>query len=325
MKERVARWWAELPPAAGSAVMATGILSVGFHLTGRETVSRVLFGLACVVWVLLAGDFAHRLLRSRPRWVAEADTPPALTAVAATTVLGVRVALLGWTTTAAVLLALSAVLWAPLLGAVLRHVGRRMPGGVFLICVATQGLVVLAATLAVPPADRDWLARTGLVFFVLGLLLYAAALFRFDFRQVTEGAGDQWVAGGALAISALAGSKLLATGVWAGTGAHTALRTVTLILLAGDLAWYVALLAAELLRRRPGYDLRRWATVFPMGMTSVACLSTSAATAIGWLDGLGQVLLWIVTAAWLVTLALMVRTLPARTRDPFVSPGSDFR
>ncbi|MFD3946690.1 tellurite resistance/C4-dicarboxylate transporter family protein [Streptomyces sp. NPDC058579] len=314
MKERVARWWAELPPAAGAAVMATGILSVGFHLTGLETVSRVLLCLAGVVWVVLAGDFANRLLRSRPRWVAEADTPPALTAVAATTVLGVRVALLGWTTAAAALLALSAVLWAPLLTAVLRHVGRRMPGGVFLICVATQGLVVLGAALAVPA--EEWLARTALVFFVLGLLLYAAALFRFDFRQVIEGAGDQWVAGGALAISALAGSKLLATGVWAGTGAHTVLRTVTLILLAADLAWYVILLGAELLSRRPGYDVRRWATVFPMGMTAVACLSTSTATDIRWLDGLGQVLLWIATAAWLVTLVMMVRALPGRAVAP---------
>ncbi|MEU9994114.1 tellurite resistance/C4-dicarboxylate transporter family protein [Streptomyces sp. NPDC050848] len=311
MKSRVARRWAELPPAAGSAVMATGILSVGFHLTGRETVSRVLLCLAVLVWLLLACDFASRLLRSRPRWVAEADTPPALTAVAATTVLGVRVAVLGWTTAAAVLLALSAVLWAPLLAAVLTHLRRRMPGGVFLICVATQGLVVLGATLAV--SAGDWLARTAMVFFVLGLVLYAAALFRFDFHQVAEGAGDQWVAGGALAISALAGSKLLATGVWAGTGAHTALRTVTLILLAGDLAWYLVLLGAELLRRRPGYDVRRWATVFPMGMTAVACLSTSAATAVGWLDGLGQVLLWIATAAWLVTFVGTVRAVAGRT------------
>ncbi|MGW6565789.1 tellurite resistance/C4-dicarboxylate transporter family protein [Streptomyces sp. NPDC054975] len=316
MKEWVARWWAELPPAAGSAVMATGILSVGFHLTGREAVSRMLLCLAALVWLLLACDFATRLLYSRYRWVAEADTPPALTAVAATTVLGVRVAAFGWTTVADVLLALAAVLWAPLLMAVLTHLWRRMPGGVFLICVATQGLVVLGATLAV--SAGDWLAPTALVFFVLGLLLYPVALFRFDFRQITEGAGDQWVAGGALAISALAGSKLLATGVWAGTGVHTALRTVTLILLAADLAWYLTLLGAELLRRRPGYDVRRWASVFPMGMTAVACLSTSAATVIGWLDGLGQALLWIAAAAWLVTFAGTVRAAPRRA---VVSPG----
>ncbi|MFD7326479.1 tellurite resistance/C4-dicarboxylate transporter family protein [Streptomyces sp. NPDC059875] len=307
MNERTARWWDKLSPAAGSAVMATGIISVGFHLTGRETLSRTLLCLAGALWLLLALDFATGLLRNRRRWVAEADTPPALTAVAATTVLGVRVAVLDWTALAAALLALAAVLWAVLLTPVLKHLRGSMPGGVFLICVATQGLVVLGSALA--PSAGDWLARTALVFFVLGLLLYAAALLCFDFGQVTGGAGDQWVAGGAMAISALAGSKLLASGVWEGW-AHGALRSITLLLLAVDLCWYLVLFAAELLRPRLDYDVRRWATVFPMGMTAVACLSTSAAADIAWLDGLGQVLLWIAAAAWLVTLVAMVHAIP---------------
>jgi hypothetical protein len=40
-------------------------------------------------------------------------------------------------------------------------------------------------------------------------MLYGMVVRRFDFRQVVRGAGDQWVLGGALAISALAGSALL--------------------------------------------------------------------------------------------------------------------
>ncbi|MCT4351985.1 tellurite resistance/C4-dicarboxylate transporter family protein [Streptomyces sp. Je 1-79] len=309
MNERTARWWAELPPAAGAAVMAAGIISVGFQLTGHEVLSRTLLAFAGALWLLLAFDFATRLLRSRRRWVTEADTPPALTAVAATTVLGVRVALLGWTTPAAVLLVVSAVLWAVLLTAVLRHLRAGMPGGVFLICVATEALAVLGAALT--PSAGDWLARTALVFFLLGLLLYLAALLRFDFRQVVEGAGDQWVAGGAMAISALAGSKLLATGVWTGV-THTSLRNTTVFLLSVDLVWYVVLVVGELLRPRLGYDVRRWATVFPMGMTATACLSTSAAAAIVWLDGFGEALLWIASAAWVVTLVGTIRTIPRR-------------
>ncbi|MEU6878793.1 tellurite resistance/C4-dicarboxylate transporter family protein [Streptomyces sp. NPDC046712] len=308
-----ARPWKELSPAAGAVVMATGIISVGFHLTGRETLSRVLLCLAALVWVLLACDFAARLLRSRRHWAADADTPPALTAVAATTVLGVRIAFLGWTVVAEVLLAVATVLWVVLLTAVLRHLRRRMPGAVFLICVATQGLALLAATLA--PSAGDWLARAALVLFGLGLLLYLDALTRFDFRQITEGAGDQWVAGGAMAISALTGSKLLATAVWSGS-AHTALRTTTLVLLAVDLSWYVVLLCSELLRPRLRYDVRRWATVFPLGMTAVASLSTSAATDIAWLTTLGKVLLWIASIAWLVTLYAQVRALPGRASRP---------
>ncbi|MFI8825579.1 tellurite resistance/C4-dicarboxylate transporter family protein [Streptomyces sp. NPDC053431] len=301
MDDRAAPWWAVLPPVAGAAVMATGILSVGLRLVGLDGVSLVAFGLAGALWLVLAGDFASLLLGDRRGWQARADTPPALTAVAATTVLGVRCALFEWWPVALTLLGIAAVAWAALLPSVLRHLGHRMPGGAFLICVATQGLALLAGTLA--PRYGRWLAWAGLVLFVLGLVLYADALTRFDFRQVLTGAGDQWVAGGALAISALGGVKLLASGVWTGD----ALRTVALVLLGLSLLWYAVLLAGEVARPRGGYDVRRWATVFPLGMTAVGCLSVATAAGIGRLDPLGRLLLAIAAAAWLLTAFGLVR------------------
>ncbi|MFD7416341.1 tellurite resistance/C4-dicarboxylate transporter family protein [Kitasatospora purpeofusca] len=310
---------AAVPPATGAAVMASGIVSIGFHLTGFDALSAAALWIAALLWLLLAAAFAALLVGDRRGWTARARTPPALTAVAATTVLGVRLDQLGRTTVAEVLLALAAAAWPVLLTSVLRHLGRRLPGGAFLICVATQGLAVLAATLA--PHTADWLARAALALFVLGLLLYLDALFRFDLRQVTEGAGDHWVAGGALAISALAGSKLLASGVWSG-GAHTALRVVTLVLLGLALLWYAVLAVAELTHPRFRYDLRRWSTVFPLGMTSVASLSTSAAARVGWLDTLGRALLWVAAAVWLVVAVGALRALrrgrpaPAPVRVP---------
>lgn len=286
--------------------MATGIVSVGLHLTGYEFLSRVALVLAGFAWVGLASDFVVRLLRDRARWVAEAETPGALTAVAATTVLGTRISALGWQPLAEALLALSALLWPVLIALVVGHWKRRMPGAVFLACVATQGLAVLGATLAAAESVA-WLAHTALVLFWLGLVLYGLALARFDLHQVTAGAGDHWVAGGAMAISALAGSKLVAADsarlyLWNGDDSGV-LRTVTGALLALDLAWYVVLLAAELGWPRPRYDVRRWATVFPLGMTSAATLSVAAALDVSWLKTPGQVLLWIAVAAWLAVAA----------------------
>ncbi|WP_254047476.1 tellurite resistance/C4-dicarboxylate transporter family protein [Streptomyces aureus] len=295
---RYAGHGAAWPPVAGAAVMATGILSVGLSLTGFEVVSVVALWLATALWLLLALGFSALLLGDRRRWEATADTPPALTAVAATTVLGVRFELLGLTPVAVSLLVLAAVVWPVTMVAVLRHLPRRAPGAVFLICVATQGLAVLCAVLA--PEAGDWLARVALGLFLLGLVWYVDALVRFDLRQVVTGAGDHWIAGGALAISALAGSKLLASGVWS-DGAATSLRTTTLVLTALDLAWYAVLLCGELARPRLGYDVRRWATVFPLGMTAVASLSVAAATGVGWLETWGRVLLWIAVAVWLPT------------------------
>ncbi|MEV7579435.1 tellurite resistance/C4-dicarboxylate transporter family protein [Streptomyces erythrochromogenes] len=307
-------WWAGLPPAAGAAVMATGIISVALHMTGHQTSSLVALVITVALWLVLAVDFTARLVGDRGRFRAEADTPAALTAVAATTIVGTRISLLGWQTVAAALLALAAVLWPALLSNVLRHWRRRMPGDAFLGCVATQGLAVLAAVLAAA-GHQDWLARAALAAFCLGLLLYVATLVRFDLREVVGGAGDHWVAGGALSISALAGSRLTASPVWSGP-AHTALRTVTLVALALSLVWYVVLLAAELRHPRPRYDIRRWATVFPLGMTATACLSVAEPAGVALLLPLGEVLLWIAVAAWLVTVGVLVSSHLAARRTP---------
>ncbi|MEU0407066.1 tellurite resistance/C4-dicarboxylate transporter family protein [Streptomyces griseorubiginosus] len=295
-------WWTRRPSAAGAAAMATGILSVGLHLAGYETLSRIALVLGSAAWLGLAAEFAVRLLRERARWVAEAGTPGALTAVAATTVLGTRFSALDRQPLAEALLALAALLWPVLIVFAMSHWRRRMPGGVFLGCVATQGLAVLGATLAAAESAA-WLAHTALVLFWLGLALYGVALYRFDPRQVLEGHGDQWIAGGALAISALAGAKLIAADsvrlyLWNDDDLGV-LRAVTVALLILGLAGYAVLLTAECLRPRPSYDVRRWATVFPMGMAAAATLAVSAALDVSWLRTPGEVLLWVSVAAWL--------------------------
>ncbi len=181
-----------------------------------------------------------------------------------------------------------------------------MPGAVFLGCVATQGLAVLAATLAATETSA-WLAHTALALFWLGLLLYAVALPRFDLREVAHGAGDHWVAGGALAISALAGSRLIAADgadlyLWNDDDSGV-LRAVTAAVLVLDLAWYAVLAVAEIAWPRPHHDVRRWATVFPMGMTAAATLSVASALDVPWLETPGEALLWIAVAAWSVVTA----------------------
>jgi hypothetical protein len=45
---------------------------------------------------------------------------------------------------------------------------------------------------------------------VLGLGFYGFVIARFDPRQIGVGRGDQWITGGALAISTLAAGKIVA-------------------------------------------------------------------------------------------------------------------
>lgn len=115
-----------------------------------------------------------------------------------------------------------------------------------------------------------------------------------------------------MAISALAGSKLVAASAphgplhWA-TPAHDVLRTVTLVTLGLALAWYAVLVGCELLSPRLPYDVRRWATVFPLGMTAVASLSVSTAADIPALWTCGKLLLWPALAVWAVVATGAVR------------------
>ncbi|WP_308407774.1 tellurite resistance/C4-dicarboxylate transporter family protein [Streptomyces sp. RKAG337] len=314
------RWWAGRPPAAGGASMAAAIISVGLRLTGYDVASAVFLVPAVVAWLLLAALFADRLLLDRGTWKAQAETPAALTSIAATTVLGTRLSLQGRQETAAALLIVATVLWPVLLPSVVRHWKPRLPGAGFLVCVATEGLAVLAGSLAL--AQRQaWLMWAALGCFVLGLLLYAAVLPRFDAGQLRTGSGDQWVAGGALAISALAGSRLVTASAangplhWA-PSAHGTLRVLTIVLLVLDLCWFAVLLVCEVRWPRPRYDVRRWSTVFPIGMTAVACLAVATAADVPVAETAGRVLLWPSLVLWVVVFVGTVRSALAGREPP---------
>ncbi|MFE1292728.1 tellurite resistance/C4-dicarboxylate transporter family protein [Streptomyces sp. NPDC058751] len=296
-------WWAGWASAAGAAVMATGTLSIGLHLTGHEVLSRIALVLASLAWIGLASDFLARLVGDRKQWARRAGTPAGLDAVAATTVLGTRFSALGWRGLAEALLVLSAVLWPVLLLAVMRRWRRRMTGEVFLVCVATQGLSVLGSAIATE-AGSDWLAHAAMALYWVGIALYVLSLANFDPWEVRKGAGDHWVAAGALGISALAGAGLVTARdvdpyLW-NDDDQGVLRATTGALLVLALVCYVLLAVAEVVWPRPRYDVRRWSSVFPMGMTAVATLAVAAALDVFRLRGPGQVLLWIAVAAWLV-------------------------
>ncbi|MEV7285346.1 hypothetical protein AB0O01_12405 [Streptomyces sp. NPDC093252] len=335
-------WWAQRPPATGAAVLATGTMSIGLRLAGYDVLSGILLAVTGIAWLALVADFAARLLGGRPYAARllgdrqssprEAGTPAepvasaapaALTAVAATTVLGTRLAAQNWQPLAEALLAAAALLWPVVLVIGVTHWRARMPGAVFLGCVATEGLAVLGGTLA-KAEGAAWLGHAAMVLFWLGLVLCAFALTRFDFRQIRDGAGDHWLAAGALALSALAGSGLIAADspalyLW-NADDRGVLRNVTGALLTLGLALYAILLAAEAARPRPGHDVRRWATVFSMGVTATAMLSVGTAMDVSWLRTPAEVLLWVAVAAWLVVAGVAVEGAWRAPRAPEGSP-----
>src|SRR5262245_4480566 len=251
---------ASIPPASGAVVMGTGIVSIALSLDGREALSRILLVVDVAVWVVLGLLLAARIVVHRERARRESRSPAALTGVAGTAVLGTRLTLLGWAWAGIGLLLLAVGLWLLLLTPVLRNWKTPTIGVSFVLAVSTESLAVLAATLAAGE-DAAWLLEVALAPFLLGLAFYVFVISRFDLRQLLVGRGDHWITGGALAISALAAGRITLSAQSLGAlGGHTgALEGLSIGLWIAAIGWLPALVAAEALRPRLGYDVRRWA------------------------------------------------------------------
>ena len=296
-----------IPPAAGAEVMGTGIVSVALSLDHHETLSRILLVIAALMWVTLAVLVPIRARRDRARFLADIQTPPALTSVAGTAVLGTRLALLGWTWAGIAALVLAGAIWALLLGPVLGHWRTPTVGASLILTVSTESLAVLAATIALVERT-DWLLVAALAPFVLGLCFYLFVIARFDLHQLAVGRGDHWITGGALAISTLAAGKLLAgakaLAILGGGGG--VLKEVALGLWMLTMLWLPVLLVAEVVRPRLEYDVRRWSTVFPFGMYAACSFAVGAAAHVSAITSFARVWVWIALAVWAVVLGAMI-------------------
>jgi tellurite resistance protein TehA-like permease len=284
----VKREFRRVPAGSGAFVMGTGIVSVALALDGEDVLSRTLFAIAAAGWLVSA---AAALGRAR--------VPASLTGVAGTAVLGARAAVLGWGRVATIALAIAVSLWLALLPSLIRTPRERAVGTSFLVVVATESIAVLAALVS-QVEDARWVATIAVVPLALGLVAYTLVARRFDLREVTSGHGDQWVAGGALAISALACAEVGE----ATTGALRAtLDDAALVVWVLAIGWLPLLVAGELRGPRRGFDLRRWAAVFPFGMYAVCSFLVARVDDVGSIATFARIWVWVALAVWLVAFA----------------------
>ena len=298
-----------IPPASGGIVLACGIVSVDLNSDHQPVLSAIMLWFAAGVWLLLAVMLGMRLAYQRDRLGREARSPAAFTGAAGTAVLGTRLAIADYHVAAAALLAVAGLCWALLVVPVLRHWKAPTAGISFLLAVATESLAVLGATLAVS-YRAGWLVSAAVVAHVLGLACYVFfTAARFDPRDLLTGRGDHWIAGGALAISALSGGKITQAADALGqfSGLHQVFTISTLVLWCLAMAWLLPLITGEILRPRLGYDIRRWATVFPLGVYAAASFTTGQVTGITGITGFGQVWTWVAFTASLLALAGLIR------------------
>ncbi len=279
--------------------MGTGIVSVALLRAGYSGFSRALLGLAALAWVVLLTVAVFCLARDRPRFLLEARSPSGLTGVAGTAVLASRLGTFGWTGVAVALLIIGLISWVVLMALLVPRLPRRGPGQIFMLTVAAEALASLSASLAAGQR-ASWLIYLALALAGIGLLAYPVALVRFRFSELVRGAGDQWVAGGSLAISALAVAQVATAAERLSTpaGAAPVLEDVALAIWIVSALWIVPLLVGELMPPRARYSTKRWATVFPLGMYCASAFSVAAVAGVSGLDSFARVWMWLAVAVW---------------------------
>jgi tellurite resistance protein TehA-like permease len=110
------------------------------------------------------------------------------------------------------------------------------------------------------------------------------------------------VLGGALAITSLTGGQLFLTlsRLHLFPPVLPALRVLHLLTWGLALGLYVVLVVCEVLRPRFRYDVRRWATVFPLGMYAAATEGASRLLASDALEVTADAVFWLALGAWVV-------------------------
>ncbi len=335
LRTRLATAVRGLTPGYFALVMASGILSAGFQMRGFRALSLVLLAVCAAAFVVLLLLNAVRFARFRHEVAGDFRDPQRafgfFTFVAGTNVLGVRLAMEGHPDWTAALLVVSGLAWLVLgyvipwtavLGHEERPVVKAANGTWFIWVVASQSVAAAAASLEpVYTTGRKELALLAVVSWSVGCFLYASAgvivalrlmLYPFGPEELTP---PYWVSMGALAITVLAGARIVDM-------ADAPMVDVTRGLIAGlavvvwaFATWLIPVLVAagwwrHVVRRVPlGYQPTLWSIVFPLGMYAVAGIHLGEADHLPLVERIGATELWVAALAWAIVMAAMVRHL----------------
>jgi tellurite resistance protein TehA-like permease len=318
---------ATLYPGYFALVMATGIISNAMLFQSQRGVSDALLALNLVAYGLLV---LMTLVRAVcfPGAIWRDLTNPRLvfaffTAVAATDVVGVGLHLRGFVAISLAMWFGALVLWLLLIYlafAILIFFNNAeradiVFGGWLIAIVATQAVAIhgvvgapdLGAAEPIVVLLSHALWGVGIVLYAIFIVLFAQRIFLVHVRP-QDLTPVLWVVMGAAAISANAGTLLIAADP--ASAFVLAMRPfvdgITLMMW-GWATWWVPLLVVfgiwtHGVHRLPlTYTPLFWSLVFPLGMYSLATLRLSHVADVTVLGALSLVMVWIALAAWLLT------------------------
>lgn len=326
----------DLSPAYFAMVMATGIVSLSAHMLGMATLASALFRLNIAAYGAIS---VLNLLRIR--WFTQSVLgdlvdhqrgPGFFTAVAASCILGSQFVLIAANDRIAVLLWLIGIgLWVLLIYTILTaftikddkpslHEG--ITGAWLLAVVATQSVAGLSALIALHWSQpyRLMINFFGLSMWLWGGMLYiwmiSLIFYRYTFFRFSPGdlAPPYWINMGAMAISTLAGSRLIANTPDAPflQSLLPFLKGFTVFYWATGTWWIpmLAILAAwrYVHKRFPlQYDPLYWGAVFPLGMYTACTFQMAQAMHLDFLLVLPRLFIYLALAAWIAAFVGLCR------------------
>ncbi len=329
---------ADLTPGYFAGVMATGIVSIGAQLKGFALLASWLFWIAVVFYIVLVLLNVWRLVGHPKRMIEDFRNPSRafgfFTFIAATDVLGAALIGIGFIPIATALLVVAVLAWlvfgyvipwTAVLGSTRRPMLDAANGTWFIWAVASQSIAVVAAGLEPILRDlRQLLAMLAVIAWSIGLVLYAACavfvmlrVMLYPFRP-EDFDPPYWVAMGAVAISVVAGARIVEMDDAPMIDVTRELVAGTSVILWAFATWLIPVLLAvgawrHVFHRIPlRYQPTLWSMVFPFGMYAVAGIYLGRADRLPIVELIGDTWYWVALLAWVLTAIGMLRDIALR-------------